>query len=546
MAIQWLVAGLILVLIQWGDAGRLAPTPVVAHADLSPLFAEARQTQGAARLAPEEADLVALYAPAPGTPLWMDASGARTARARAGLGLIEQAGSEGLDPADYGAPELAALAARLEESPSDRAMLAARFDVLLSLGVLRYFRHVHLGRVDPQTLGLQIPAATDAHDFAALLHSAIGQDRLAAAAADLAPPLAQYQWLRTALARYRSMAAAAPAAPDFDGTVHPGDVFAGLPALRRLLVTLGDLPADTPLLSSHVYDTTISAGVARFQRRHGLAADGVIGLATAKALQVSLSWRVRQIELALERLRWLPDLSRERLIAVNIPMFHLWAWDRVPSADPPALAMSVIVGRALDSRTPVFAERMQYLVFQPYWNVPLSILRSEILPEIRRDPEYLAREHMEIVDGASDRAPVLSGTPDDIARLGTGSVRLRQRPGPENALGLVKFMFPNRNDVYMHDTPARALFDRARRDFSHGCIRVQDPVALAEWVLAPDRAWTRDRIVAAMNGAPNTRVDLAQPVQVVIFYTTAAALPDGTVQFADDVYGQDGALDRAL
>jgi murein L,D-transpeptidase YcbB/YkuD len=295
-----------------------------------------------------------------------------------------------------------------------------------------------------------------------------------------------------------------------------------------------------------VYDEATRAGVARFQRRHGLTADGVIGSATAKALQVPLSWRVRQIELALERLRWLPDLSRERLIAVNIPMFQLWAWDRVPSHDPPALTMSVIVGRSLDSRTPVFAERMQYVVFQPYWNVPLSILQNELLPQIRRDPGYLARENMEIVDGAGDHAPVLAGTTDDIARLGTGNVRVRQRPGPENALGLVKFMFPNRNDVYMHDTPARVLFGRARRDLSHGCIRVQDPVALANWVLGSDRTWTRERIVAAMNGTPNRRVDLPQPVQVVIFYTTAAALPDGTVQFADDLYGQDGALDRAL
>jgi murein L,D-transpeptidase YcbB/YkuD len=552
MLIRLLAAGLVLVL-QWGDAtffaGRIAAASDRRVQDeIGAQLDEVRRSLLPVLPAPEQTDLAALYDRSQGSPLWIDISGALTDRARAALTLLAEAGAEGLDPAVYGHPVLADLIARLDgpDPEPDRAALAARAEVFLSLGVLRYLRHLHLGRVDPRALGLQISAPAEPHDFADFLRAAVDRGDLQAAAAELAPPFAQYDLLRAALARYRALAAAPPPAPPFEATVRPGDVSVHLPALRQLLVALGDLPADTPVPFSGVYDDALSAGVARFQRRHGLDTDGVIGASTAAALRVPLSWRVRQLELALERLRWLPDLSRDRLIAVNIPMFQLWAWDQVPSGDPPALAMSVIVGRTLDARTPVFAERMQYLVFRPYWNVPYSILKSEILPELQRDPAYLLREDLEIVDGAGDTAPVLAGTPDDIARLGTGGVRLRQRPGPENALGLVKFMFPNTNDVYMHDTPARVLFERSRRDFSHGCIRVQDPVALAEWAMAPDRTWTRDRILAAMNGAPNTRVDLPRPVQVIIFYTTAAALPDGAVHFAEDLYGQDGELDRAL
>jgi murein L,D-transpeptidase YcbB/YkuD len=295
------------------------------------------------------------------------------------------------------------------------------------------------------------------------------------------------------------------------------------------------------------YDETMAAGIARFQERHGLAPDAVIGRATQAALAVPLTWRVRQVELALERLRWLPDLSAGRLMAVNIPMFRLWAWDRAPSATPPALSMAVIVGRALDTRTPVFADRMEYVVFRPYWNVPQSILMNEILPAVRQDADYLARENLEIVSGPADASAVLAPTAEHIAELGQSGVRLRQRPGAGNALGLIKFMFPNRNDVYMHATPTPRLFQPSRRDFSHGCIRVEDPEALAAWALGGDPSWTPEAILAAMNGPANRRVDLSEPIQVVIFYTTAVVLPeDGRVHFAADIYGQDPRLDRAL
>ena len=260
------------------------------------------------------------------------------------------------------------------------------------------------------------------------------------------------------------------------------------------------------------------------------------------AVDAPSQWRVRQIELSLERLRWLPRLPPQRVLAVNIPMFRIWGM-----GDPSARTFSseVIVGRALRTRTPMLVEQMEYVIFRPYWNIPMSIVRGEILPALRRKAGYLQREAMEIVSGESDTARPVPITTDNIERLRRGELRLRQRPGPRNALGLIKFVFPNDENVYIHDTPAPELFSRARRDFSHGCIRVADPVGLAEWVLSTEQGWSRERIVAATSGADSTRVDLSRPIPVILFYLTAMPI-GGVVHFADDIYGHDARLDRYL
>ena len=237
---------------------------------------------------------------------------------------------------------------------------------------------------------------------------------------------------------------------------------------------------------------------------------------------------VHQIGLSLERLRWLPDPGGTRLIVLNIPMFRLWAWDADRSDDAPAFGMDAIVGRAQKTQTPVLAAMMNEVIFRPYWNVPPSILQHEVLPKLEADPDYLRKQGMEIVETE-------------------GGFRVRQQPGPKNALGLIKFVFPNAADVYMHGTPAQALFAKKRRDFSHGCVRVADPVALAEWVLQDQAEWTRARIVAATEGHETIEVRVPRPVQVVLFYATAAVMPeDGTIRFADDIYRYDARLDAAL
>jgi murein L,D-transpeptidase YcbB/YkuD len=491
----------------------------------------------------EGRDLSNLYAHVGGGAAWLLPDGNLGSSVRRAFAMLAHAEADGLDPADYDVEDISR---RLSAFPAQSPALAAGLDVRLTVAVLRFYRHLHFGRADPRTRGLNLRWPVDTHDLAALLHTALLNRDVTERARTLAPPFTQYALLRDRLARYRLLAASFSGYPAFAATVRPRDTSTDLDRLHRLLVTLGDLPPDAPPPGGS-YDDSLADGVRRFQTRHGLDADGIIGPATRTALTVPLAWRVRQFELALERLRWLPDLTGSRVIAVNIPTFRLFAWNRLPSTDPPALSMKVVVGRAMRSETPVFADQMNHLIFRPYWNVPASILRNESLPAIRRDPAYLSRQNMELVLGDGDGSPVLPATPDNIARLGQAGVRLRQRPGPTNALGLVKFMFPNDDNVYMHDTPATSLFARSRRDFSHGCIRVEDPARLAEWVLSDLPGWRREAILAAMQGTPNRRVDLPQPIQVLIFYTTVTVQPDdGSVHFADDIYGHDTRLDKVM
>jgi murein L,D-transpeptidase YcbB/YkuD len=495
-------------------------------------------------------ELTALYQASGYRALWVDGSGRPTGDARDTLGLLTGAAREGLDPADYRASMLDSSATALERTDPPTASSIAAFDAGLSASTLRYLRHLHIGRVDPRSIGFRMTAPADDHDFAVMLRSAVLNHRIPELAAGLAPPLALYRNLRTLLVRYRELSgdATLQSAPVPARVVRPGDAFPEASSLLRLLTALGDLPGETPASAEpSVYAEAVVNSVKRFQVRHGLDADGIIGARTETALRVPLAWRVRQIELALERLRWLPHLNQDRFLAVNIPMFRLWAWDSIPPNGAPSFGMDVIVGRGLNRQTPVFVEEIEYLIFRPYWDVPSSILRGEILPAVRREPGYLQRHDMEIVSGVGDDARAVSLTEESLAQLQQGRLRVRQRPGPRNSLGSVKFIFPNDANVYLHDTPAPELFSRSRRDFSHGCVRVQDPVALAEWALKGEQAWDRDRILAAMNARRPQRVNLKLPIQVILFYITAVVMPDdGSIHFAEDIYGHDTKLDRAL
>ena len=528
-------------------AAAQSSVPDVANA-IRAIVADSRNPVLGSIAPPEREQLTALYGPRADAPLWVDASGRPSRDARDALALLKGAADEGLDPVDYSAAPLERLAATLEAGPTPPD--DAAFDTGLSVSTLRYLRHLHAGRVDPRTIGFRMTAPADDHQFTTLLSEAIARHQITETAAKVAPPFALYRRLRGMLARYRSLAAdptLVPLPPP-GATVRPGEPYAALRALHRWLVALGDLPADTPAPSEpSTYGGALVEGVKAFQVRHGLEADGVLGKDTQAALHVPLSWRVRQIELALERLRWLPHLGDKRFVAVNIPMFRLWAWDSIPPDGTPSFQTGAIVGRALNTQTPVFVEEMRYVIFRPYWNVPPSILRHEILPALERDPDYLQRHDMEIVSGPGDDARPVPVTAESIAGLRQGKLRVRQRPGPKNALGLVKFVFPNDYNIYLHGTPAPELFKRARRDFSHGCVRVEDPVALAEWVLKELPEWTRERILAAMNGNQPRRVDLTRPIQVILYYITAVVMPeDGTIHFAEDIYGHDTKLDQAL
>jgi murein L,D-transpeptidase YcbB/YkuD len=495
-------------------------------------------------------DLAAFYGPRQYAAAWTDGSGQPTPDALKALAIIAGAATHGLDPDDYGSSTLHRLSTLLNgatgQTPSDRAL----FDVVLSRGILRFWRELHIGRIDPREVGFRLSGQKDDHDFPARLRAALDAHEVGASTEAFAPPLVLYRGLRAALARYRTLSAG----PAFESltlpsaAVKPGQRSAFLHALQRRLTAFGDMP-DSGLDpgQADTYEGAFVEGVRRFQERHGLETDGVIGRATAAALAAPPSARVRQIELALERLRWLPHVGDDRFLAVNIPMFHLWAFEARPAGGVPAFGMKVIVGRALDTETPAIIESLRYVIFRPYWNVPLSILRGEVLPKLLQDPEYLRRQNMEIVDGPGDAARRVEATPETLARLRAGSLRVRQRPGPANALGLVKFVFPNDENIFMHGTPELALFGRPRRDFSHGCVRVADPVTLAAWALEDQREWTRDRILAAMHGPGPRRVDLSRPMPVILYYLTAIVMPDsGDVHFAEDVYGHDRRLGRAL
>ena len=491
--------------------------------------------------------LIRLYAPGGFAPLWVDNVGRPNHDAHDAIALLTGAAAEGLDPADYCAATLTAFAASVAATPAQPADIAA-FEIDLSANTLRYLRELHQGRVDPRSIGFRMTVPPDEHDFASLLRSALSEHRVPQLASDLTPPLALYRALRDSLARYRRLAAdpTLQAPPPAVTTIRPSQAYAGLDTLSRWLVALGDLPAAPPGVTS-LYEGSLVEGVRRYQARHGLDPDGVLGQATQSALRVPLAGRVRQIELALERLRWLPDLGDRRLIAVNIPMFRLWGWTAIRPDGTPSFGTGVIVGRALNTRTPVFVDEVRHIIFRPYWNVPASITRAEILPALRRDPDYLRRQDMEIVSGQGDDARPVTLSAWSLDELRKGGLRVRQRPGPKNALGLVKFVFPNDENVYLHDTPVQQLFRRPRRDFSHGCVRVEDPTGLAEWALEGQGEWTRKRIVEAMNSSHSLRVELARPIQVILFYITAVVTPeDGAIHFAEDIYGHDAGLQRAL
>ena len=282
----------------------------------------------------------------------------------------------------------------------------------------------------------------------------------------------------------------------------------------------------------------------RFQGRHGLDQDGVVGAGTLAQLEVAPPARARQIELALERLRWTPLLQARRMIVINLPEFMLRAYEvHGDGSIEVRLESRVVVGKALDTRTPVFDEDMRFIEFSPYWNVPPSIARHETIPRIRREPDYFGRMGFEFVhpDGRVDTslAPAL------LDAVMAGAARIRQRPGPENALGDIKFVFPNRSNIYLHHTPAVQLFGRGRRDYSHGCIRVEKPVELAEFVLQGMPGWDRERIETEMQRGESRTLRLAQAVPVLISYGTTVVKGDQTY-FFDDIYGHDRVLDAAL
>jgi len=497
-------------------------------------------------IARSRADVRAFYAARDHAPAWHDDEGA-TPAAITVLRALRTADNKGLDARHYDGTALTyrLLDLPLRGPPGERW---ADWDVAVSLALARYLQDLHFGRVDPAAVGHGLRVDPARIDLATVLTGIATGIDVEAKIAAVEPAFRHYRLLQQQLVRYRELAAvpgltSLPPLPK--RTVEPGEDYAGAVALARLLAALGDLP-DADAVNDGRFDAPLSESLRRFQRRHGLEADGRLGRGTFIALTTPLRQRVQQIELTLERWRWLPSRLESPPIIVNIPAFRLYAFTSTDDDENRMLRMNVIVGQAFrEQHTPVFAANMTHLIFNPYWDVPRSIALKELLPEIHRHPGYMEKNHFELVAGQSDDSPVLAPTAANLALVATGQARLRQRPGDDNALGRVKFMLPNSYNVYLHDTPAKSLFARARRAFSHGCVRLGDPVGLAEHVLRGSPEWTHERILEAMQGETPERVYLPAPVRVFFVYGTALA-SDTQVFFFEDVYGHDETLARAL
>lgn len=486
--------------------------------------------------------------------------GRPTPQARVVMEALAAAEAKGLHPEDYAGGQWGTWADRLQPSQGEGASprdggdlcAAAGFDVGLGVSLLRYVSALRLGRVDPKGLSIDLDVEPKRFDLAEFLGKLVVADNPSENLAGLEPTFRRYHALLEALKRYRALARE----PEFarplsvpGESVRPGGRYADLPRLVHRLVQWGDLPAKpTGDGKSRVYTKALAEGVRRFQKRHGLRPDGVLGKSTFEQLNVDMGERVRQILLSLERWRWMPDSLGHRPVVINVPEFRLHAFDNEPGDEyKQALEMDVIVGESFPRhQTPLFRGTLRYVVFAPYWNVPPSILKKELLPKILRDPGYLNRGNYEVVAEFSSRAKPLPATGANLERLRRGELKLRQRPGPKNSLGSIQFLFPNSHSVYLHGTPSQKLFKEEKRDFSHGCIRVADPPTLAEHVLKEEQQWDRKRVDDLVSKGTRQQVILSQPLEVYVLYVTAVADAEGRVSFFRDVYGHDQRLAKAL
>jgi len=495
-------------------------------------------------------DLDALYKLSNRQLLWLGNANAEKNITDA-LDLLATATIHGLKPKNYDTETLRQKLQPALKLKADAYKELALYDTALSISLLRFLHDLHYGRVNPQGINFNLKLREKKLiDLPGMIKNSLAQNTLGELPLSLEPKLKQYQKLKQALTDYRQLAAnVVPLKLDIKETLHPGENHPQMAELRQFLTAIGDLPEDKTVNNAEnpsLYTDAIAAGVKKFQKQHGLTADGHIGKGSASALNTPLSYRVTQIELAMERLRWLPELNVGTSIIVNIPAFQLWAFDAIDQTNADILNMRVVVGNALKTQTPVLMAEMHFIDFMPYWNVPYSIIKNEILPKLIHNSNYLNKENMEMVSVFRDGEKPTAFNEETMNLLKEGKLRIRQRPGGKNALGRVKFIFPNKDDVYLHDTPANALFSKSRRDFSHGCVRVANPQKLAEFALKNQDNWNAETIQMAMNTPKMQRVILKKPIPVLFFYTTAFFDQYDNLEFYPDIYGHDAVLLGAL
>lgn len=476
-------------------------------------------------------------------PAWTHIDGP-TRDAGALLEALTNARAEGLNPAQY---DVERLQQAIEKSgapglPTEaRTAQAAALDIELTRNFLKHAAHLYSGQVNPVQLPADWHIKPRRRDMVEVLEHAISRHQVESSLESLTPGFPQYEELRKALADYRRIEAEGgwPRIPS-GATLRRGGSGARVDSLQRRLTVTRDLGGR---YRAGQFDAATEAALERFEARHGLESDGVAGPEDLRALNLPVTHRIRQIELNMERWRWLPDsLLGDRYLMVNIPNYSL----QVVENDRTVLAMRVVVGKEF-SRTPMFTDEVSYMVFNPVWNVPSSIASQEILAEVQQDPEYLRRNNIRVFENESDRAVEVDPQQIDWGSMSPEDFHynFRQDPGPENPVGHVKFMCPNQFNVYLHDTPANQLFAARERGFSHGCIRVEKPIDLAAYLMK-DEGWDDARVVQEFGTADNTSVKVPSPIPVHIFYWTAFTDENGALQFREDVYDFDHLLDNVL
>jgi murein L,D-transpeptidase YcbB/YkuD len=458
------------------------------------------------------------------------------------LEAIKAAEADGLNPADYHLTPVQAGYQLLRSGDTVAADDRAELDLLFTDSLIRLGYHERFGKVNPYTLDPEWNFRREATDIDAAeeVLTAINSTSLLASLRAQFPRGPFYQRLREGLARYQKIMANGgwPEFPD-GPTLKPGAQDERVAVLAQRLAITGDLPADSFTPGDDVYGASLEAGVRQFQMRHGLDADGIVGRSTARALNVSVEDRVKQLKINLERTRWVFDDISDNFILVNIAGFVAY----VVRDGEVAWQTRVQVGKPF-RKTPVFRDEMKYVVFNPTWTVPYSIATKDILPNVQVDPDYLAKRNFDIRNRNGDLVDPQS---IDWSKLSRGNFpyTLVQRPGPDNALGRVKFMFPNEHAVYLHDTPSKHLFGRAERAFSAGCIRVENPFDFAEILLGRD-GWTQERFKQVLDSGETRTEFLSEPLPVLLLYWTAEVDEDGTVHFYQDIYDRDQPVADAL
>lgn len=479
-------------------------------------------------------DLRAFYTQRAEAPAWVNKR-RPTENAAAALTALNTARQHGFDANDYGAADLLAMSQAVEDidpkSP-ERLQRVAEFDVRMTAALLAFGRDVAIGRTRPQSPDGSWKAHRTAPDYAGTFGQAL--DEPLAWIESMRPPHAEYAALQKALddlhgQKEKGGWPVVPAAATKAGASGPA-----VAALRQRLSAGGHLTADASPGASR-FDAEVEAAVKSFQDLHGLKATGVVDKATIAAMNVPLDTRIRVAALNLQRWRWMPDDLGASHFMVNIPQYLLVARENGKDV----MDIRVVVGKP-GHNTPIFSDEMETVVLSPYWNIPDSIAEGETVPAIAKDPQYLERQNIEVLRQSGEGTTVVKASDvnwDDAAAL--NGLVFRQRPGAKNALGHVKFLFPNAHNVYLHDTPADNLFAKPGRAFSHGCVRVEEPEKLAKYVLREFPEWDEAALFAAMQAGVEKHVKLKTKVPVHIAYFTAWVDAKGGLHFQPDVYGYD-------